>query len=638
MAVFATGLLAVASESKGHQLVLQEMDGSDPYIDFRDTTGASIAKLVMDESDPNAVALVFDMHAGSSTIVPGIIIADELANYGFFDGDTQQFIAVIDDLGTSWARLTFTSDGVPAIEVGGVASTIALPGTVSGYTATDDLDWGLGTGVPASLEYTTADANANLALLDLPTGGATDVPVFLLSIADEDNTWYDGILEPTLALNNLAASGYVKLGFSGTTIAQLVTGEAATQLNITSPILVNTGSTSITDYTASRVVGFDAGASITFAVSDTTGNLAIAHTGSTKNVAWTTTGTFGLTTGGFTHTGAFASLTGIINLNVSSNYAVNIGTGTTTGTITLGGTGTQAIDIGVGAGIKTVTLGSATTSSATVIAAGTGDINITSTDDFTATASGAVALFSNAVAQTVTFGNATGVSSMAILSGTGDMSITSTDDFTATAVGAVALFSNAAEQTVTLGSITTASSLDLRFGTGNFTIEGVAASTITIGKSDQTGTIGLGVSSGILAMNIGTGTGAHTVSIANGAGVQTVVIGSTNTTSTTTIQAGSGGIVATGDVSISGSLTMTGTSGTWDPAEIADAGQESRDFTVTCELGDAAFVGAGVDITDMLVSCVVTAQNTVTVTLANETGGAIDVASSTWYVYVLMDD
>ena len=93
--VFATGLTAMASESKGHQLVLQEMEGLDPYLDFRDSTGTSLCQLVLDEGDANAVAMVFHMHAGSSTYVPGLIIADDSdVDLGFFDGETQQFIAL----------------------------------------------------------------------------------------------------------------------------------------------------------------------------------------------------------------------------------------------------------------------------------------------------------------------------------------------------------------------------------------------------------------------------------------------------------------------------------------------------------------------------------------------------------------
>ena len=635
-ALIATPAFAGSYESNFNQIVLTEVGGEEAYVLFEASDQTDIAKIAASDADANAECLIIDLEDVGTTIVPVVLLTLADTDFGYFDGYDQPTLAIEDEAGTSWISLGFASNGNPELAVGGVATGMTYPAGISGWTAADDQVWGFGTGTVAGMLWATDDANANLLAVDLPAQAGADVPVFLLTDTVADDGWYDGIAEPTLAINNLAATGYVSLSFSGTTIAQLATGQAATALNIISPI---------------------------------------------------------------------------VNINASTAYPINLGAGTATGTITLGGTGTQAINIGTGAGIKTVTLGSATTTSATVIDAGTGDlvitsiddtsilggsagsiinigtntdgnainigtnntsadtiiigsaldtatvtgvavtlgstagasattlqsgtgdIAITSTDDFTMTASGAVALFSNAVAQTVTFGNATGVSSMAILAGTGDMSITSTDDFTATASGAVALFSNAVEQTVTLGNITTASSLDLRFGTGNFTAEGVAASTITIGKADQTGTMGFGVSSGTLAVNIATGTGAHTVSIANGAGAQTVVLGSTNTTSATTIQAGSGGITLTGAV------IMTGTSGTWDPASLGDGLQESRDFTVTgVALGDAAFAGAGVDVTDLIVSCTVTATDTVTVVLANETGGAVDLASSTWYVYAILDD
>lgn len=75
------------------------------------------------------------------------------------------------------------------------------------------------------------------------------------------------------------------------------------------------------------------------------------------------TGTAGLTVTG-----------GIINLNVSSNNAVNIGTGTTTSTITLGGAGNQTIAIGNGAAVKTVALGSSNTTSVTTLLSGSGGL------------------------------------------------------------------------------------------------------------------------------------------------------------------------------------------------------------------------------------------------------------------------
>ncbi len=59
-------------------------------------------------------------------------------------------------------------------------------------------------------------------------------------------------------------------------------------------------------------------------------------------------------------TGTTALTGGIINMNVGSNFAVNIGTGSTTGAVTLGGTGTQTINVGSSGttSVKTVNVGS----------------------------------------------------------------------------------------------------------------------------------------------------------------------------------------------------------------------------------------------------------------------------------------
>jgi len=77
------------------------------------------------------------------------------------------------------------------------------------------------------------------------------------------------------------------------------------------------------------------------------------------------TGTLGATVTGAT-----------VSLNESSNFAVNVGTGTSTGTITIGGAAAQTINIGDGAAAKTVTLGSSNTTSATTLLSGSGAVNV----------------------------------------------------------------------------------------------------------------------------------------------------------------------------------------------------------------------------------------------------------------------
>jgi hypothetical protein len=86
------------------------------------------------------------------------------------------------------------------------------------------------------------------------------------------------------------------------------------------------------------------------------------------NGVFTCTGFGSVSTNGLTVTGA------AVSLNASSNFAVNIGTGTTTSTVTIGGTGAQTIAVGNGAGAKTVALGSSNTTSTTTILAGTGGL------------------------------------------------------------------------------------------------------------------------------------------------------------------------------------------------------------------------------------------------------------------------
>jgi len=76
-------------------------------------------------------------------------------------------------------------------------------------------------------------------------------------------------------------------------------------------------------------------------------------------------------------------------------------------------------------------------------------------------------------------------------------------------------------------------------------------------------------------------------------------------------------------------------SDTWDPGSIADGDEEAHD--VTCddaELGDFAVASFSVDVADLVLDAQVTAADTVTCVLANNTGGAVDLASGTVRVRV----
>lgn len=77
------------------------------------------------------------------------------------------------------------------------------------------------------------------------------------------------------------------------------------------------------------------------------------------------------------------------------------------------------------------------------------------------------------------------------------------------------------------------------------------------------------------------------------------------------------------------------TSATKDWGSIDDGNEEAFDVTVTgAALGDFARASFSLDVTDLELSAQVTAANTVTVTLSNNTGGALDLGSGTVYVNV----
>jgi|TARA_R110000851_G_scaffold84784_3_gene184538 hypothetical protein len=75
---------------------------------------------------------------------------------------------------------------------------------------------------------------------------------------------------------------------------------------------------------------------------------------------------------------------------------------------------------------------------------------------------------------------------------------------------------------------------------------------------------------------------------------------------------------------------------TWDAASIADGNEVAVDVTVPgAALGDFALASLSLDVADLVLSVAVTAADTATAVLANNTGGAIDLGSATLSVYVI---
>jgi len=265
-----------------------------------------------------------------------------------------------------------------------------------------------------------------------------------------------------------------------------------------------------------------------------------------------------------------------------------------------------------------------------------GDIVISSNDNIdilVGTTDGVLNVANGAFANDINIGNATGATDVDITAGTGgvtiaststgDITLTSTDDFTASASGAVALFSDSVQQTITIGNETSASSLALKAGTGNISIDGVAATTITVGDAAQTGTMSFGNSTANAQVDIGAGIGVHTINIGTGGtGANVMAIG--GGTGTLAIDTADWDISTTGAITGAGNITSDGTitDGTWavtagTHSGIADLGSVTTadinagtfdgivggttpaagSFTTVTGTGDVALSGANTDVT-----------------------------------------
>lgn len=180
---------------------------------------------------------------------------------------------------------------------------------------------------------------------------------------------------------------------------------------------------------------------------------------------------------------------------------------------------------------------------------GAGALSLLFTGNFTCYGAAASTMNFGATAQTgtMTYGETSGTMTANFFTGTG--------------ANTVNLATGAGAKVVTIGSTNGASSLTLAMGTGNFSLAGAAASTITIGKSDQSGKISIGDSTGALQIDVGVGgTAVKTVNIASeatqahiinigGAASLPVISGSTVTVDASTL------FDVNGDMDLSGDLT-----------------------------------------------------------------------------------
>lgn len=86
-----------------------------------------------------------------------------------------------------------------------------------------------------------------------------------------------------------------------------------------------------------------------------------------------------------------------------------------------------------------------------------------------------------------------------------------------------------------------------------------------------------------------------------------------------------------------GTLAIVGQKNfTFDPSSLADGVGQTQDVTVPgAALGDYVLAAARVNLAGITVTAYVKAANTVSIRAQNESGGTVDLSTSTWSVKVI---
>lgn len=88
--------------------------------------------------------------------------------------------------------------------------------------------------------------------------------------------------------------------------------------------------------------------------------------------------------------------------------------------------------------------------------------------------------------------------------------------------------------------------------------------------------------------------------------------------------------------SIAPLTTALSASTVWDPPSVAAGSTTNTTFAVAgAQVGDFVLVAPGISTAGMLHSGYVSSAGNVTIAVVNTTGGAVDLASSTWRVLVI---
>jgi len=345
------------------------------------------------------------------------------------------------------------------------------------------------------------------------------------------------------------------------------------------------------------------------------------------------------------------------SFDVNSDGAITIDS--SGGTIGIGTDAVaQAISIGTGAAARVITIGNGTGGTSLVLNAGTGSISIG-----TSASARTTSIATGAAAQTVTLGSTNSTSSTTIQTGTGAMTFTAGGIFDINATGAISLDSTSIASNFTLtansasNATITINASNAGAGVGRVVINTDTSGEISIGEN-TTGSVRIGsifggslltyngstgythtsygngsytlnmqggsgsinFNAGTGSVNIGTTASARSTNIATGAAAQIVTLGSTNTTSSLTLNSGTGAMTfAAGgafDVNATGIITLDSTSAS------------GSNFTTTAANSTLTLSAAGGGTNQVIITSAGTGSDAIRIQ-SSDTAGGIDIDAGT---------
>jgi len=534
----------VGSTDTAQSIYLHANGGVTETIDIHSDLGTAV----------NSVNIHSDV--GGLTLASGLASADAInitATAGGLDIDAADQI-----------NITGTENAADAIVITSTAGGIDI--TAAG-TAGEDID----ISNTASVNLTSSE-NAPLAIYLHANAGTAET----INIHSDQGTGADSIDINsdvggiTLAAAGLASNDAINL----VATAGGVDVDAALQINLTSS---QAAATAIVIDASNAAGGIDCdygtgdmtidGANGDFTLQTGTGAInlgadAAAHTITVGNVTGATQVDINTGTGGFNvaTTGAGDVIVGSADTMLLDSAGV-LELNSSAGIIGIGSDAdAQNINIGTGAAARVITVGNVTGATQIVGNAGTGGIQLTSTGagDITIDSSDTVLIDSAGVLE--------------LNSSAGVINIGNDDIDQAMNIGTVG------ERVITVGNIVGVTQIVGNAGTGGIQLTSTGAGDITIDSDDtllldSDGVLELNSSAGIIS--IGNDADAFAVNIGTGAAARPVTVGSTNSTSATTVQCGTGNFVVTAggtfDLNATGNVTIDSTGGTLGLGEGADA-------------------------------------------------------------------